>query len=273
MQKKLKYKKIKLFIDFDGTITTKDIGNDFFMHYLGVEQFQQCYNKLVNSEVDIKTYWRLVAEKLIMVNNISIVNNQIILPDFDKYIANIEIDNYFTKFIELIEKINHNFTVTNLSESNSTNLITTQIISDGFDIYIRPILDFYNINIKYYANKLTYNSTTNQITPIFNLENEGCKCSSASCKQNLMLQIYQEDNLLIYIGDGASDYCPVEKCDIVFAKGKLSKYCNENNIPHYNFQNFFEIMSIFNKMFIEKKIPVKIRNHANIKRKLVFEIE
>jgi 2-hydroxy-3-keto-5-methylthiopentenyl-1-phosphate phosphatase len=88
-----------------------------------------------------------------------------------------------------------------------------------------------------------------------------------------MLQNYSEDDLLIYIGDGASDFCPVEKCDLIFAKGKLSKYCNENNIPHYNFHNFFDIMSIFNKMFIQKTIPIKIRNQAFVKRKLIFEIE
>lgn len=266
MQKKLKYKNIKLFIDFDGTITTKDIGNDFFIHYLGNELFQQCYIQLVNSEIDIKSYWRLVAGKLGEIKDSSTHNNQIILPDFENYISKIEIDNYFVKFIDLIDKINNTLSI-------PAHKISTLIISDGFDIYIEPILNLHNINLKYYANKLRINEKTNQITPIFNLENEACNCKSASCKQNLMLQNYQEDDLLIYIGDGASDYCPVEKCDIVFAKGKLSKYCNENNIPHYNFHNFFEIMSIFNKMFIDKKIPVKIRNQANVKRKLVFEIE
>ena len=38
--------------------------------------------------------------------------------------------------------------------------------------------------------------------------------------------------MIVYVGDGYSDRCPVQYADIVFAKGDLQTYCQEQNISY-----------------------------------------
>ena len=274
MQKKHKYNHIKLFIDFDGTITKKDIGNDFFRYLIGIEKFNIFYNEFTNNKVTIKNYWGLLFAELTKVllttykdENLDITNNIDLIECLQnqknviKYLENCEIDDYFINFLNYINTVNL------ASDKN----IKPVIVSDGFDFYIEKILQNHDINIEFECNSII--SRENKLYPKFKLESESCNCFSASCKRNLILKDYNENDLIIYIGDGISDYCPVEYCDVIFAKGKLSKYCNQNNIPHYNFNNFFDIMSVFKSYFDSQTKHLKIRNQALIKRKLAFEIE
>lgn len=259
--KQIKYKNIRIFVDFDGTITKSDLGNEVFKELIGKDLFVKLHKQFLLNEISIKTYWRMICE------GITVIDYNKLKKSIDLITTKHEIDDYFINFIDLLN-------------SNNINPI---IISDGFEEYIKPILDRYNLNLIFYSNKLS--KTKNKITPIFQFEKEGCECLSASCKKlNLLKNTFEED-LIIYIGDGLSDFCPVEHSDIVFAKGKLSKYCNENNIPHYNFKTFFEINLILKKLLEfnyttksdklnkPKMEKLKIRNSAFIKRKLTFEIE
>lgn len=259
--KQIKYKNIKIFVDFDGTITKSDLGNEVFRELIGDELFNNLHTQFKNNEISIKTYWKLICDG-ITENDYENLKKSIELITL-KY----EIDDYFINFIDLLE----------------VNNIVPSIISDGFEEYIEPILNKYNIKLKYYSNKLT--SVNDKIEPVFHYQKEACECLSASCKKTNLLNKTFEEDLIVYIGDGVSDFCPAEHSDIVFAKGKLSKYCNQNNIPHYNFKTFFEINLILKKLFESQNLDFsdklkkhnkdkfKIRNSAFIKRKLSFEVE
>jgi 2-hydroxy-3-keto-5-methylthiopentenyl-1-phosphate phosphatase len=54
--------------------------------------------------------------------------------------------------------------------------------------------------------------------------------------------------LIVYIGDGLSDRCGVEKSDIVFAKDDLKTFCIENKIDFYEFENFEDILMMLKKL-------------------------
>ncbi|MFY8161706.1 MAG: HAD-IB family phosphatase [Candidatus Kapaibacteriota bacterium] len=270
MQKKIKYDKIKLFIDFDGTITKKDIGNDFFRFLLGAEKFNYFYNQLLTKSVTIKKYWELLFDELTFTllpnsnndlfdnnnteNYFDILNNQ---KNIKLYLENCEIDDYFKTFLNYLDTIDLN--------------LNPIIVSDGFDIYIDKILQLNKIDIAVECNSVIIKD--NKLFPKFKMESESCNCFSANCKRNLILKDYIENDLIVYIGDGISDFCPAEYCDVIFAKGQLAQYCNQNNIPHHNFNNFFDVISIFKRYFTNNTKQIKIRNQAFIKRKLAFEIE
>jgi len=259
--KQIKYKNIRIFVDFDGTITKSDLGNEVFRELIGNELFVKLHNQFLQNEISIKTYWRLICDGITELNYEKLKNS------IDLITLKYEIDDYFIKFIDILK----------------SNNIEITIISDGFEEYIKPILQKYNLNLNYYSNKLV--NINNKITPLFQFQKEGCECLSASCKKMNLLKNTFEEDLVIYIGDGLSDFCPAEHSDIVFAKGKLSKYCNQNNIPHYNFKTFFEINLIMKKIFDNQNLSIgeksnkqikeklKIRNSAFIKRKLTFEVE
>lgn len=63
----------------------------------------------------------------------------------------------------------------------------------------------------------------------------------ACCKRNLMLHASGDDDIIVYAGDGVSDPCPVRYADIVFARGELQRFCQQENITWYLFPSFAEV--------------------------------
>lgn len=199
-----------IYCDFDGTITKDDSVNSFFEMYAP------------KSWMD--------SEKLWVEGKISSRENAIIqvglLKDvsqkqLDDYIAAIEIDDYFLEFVDFVK----------------ANNIKLTILSDGFDLFMQKVLERYNLNIPYYANKLTYNGGSFSIE--FPYYNDDCDKQAGMCK----CQKVKEEHFC-YIGDGTSDLCIASKADVLFASKNLHKYCEKHKIKHSHFKSFRNIIEV-----------------------------
>lgn len=202
-----------IYCDFDGTITKKDSVNEFLKKYTGDK-------------------W-LESEKLWIEGKISSKENAIIQvgllknisqKQLDDYINSIEIDDYFLDFVDYVKSKN----------------IKLTILSDGFDLFIQKVLERNNLDIPYYANKLTYKNGE------FNIEfpyyNKNCDKKAGMCKCQKV-----KENSFCYIGDGTSDLCIAKKADFLFASKNLHKFCKENNIKHVYFTSFCNIIESLDK--------------------------
>ena len=199
-----------IYCDFDGTITKKDSVNEFFEKYTGDK-------------------W-LESEKLWIEGKISSRENAIIQVGLLKnvsqkqlngYIDSIETDDYFLDFVDYVKSKN----------------IKLTILSDGFDLFIQKVLERYNLNIPYYANKLIYKDGEFSIE--FPYYNENCEKKAGMCKCQKV-----KEKSFCYIGDGTSDLCIASKADFLFASKKLHQYCKENNIKHSHFTSFRNIIEV-----------------------------
>jgi hypothetical protein len=110
-----------------------------------------------------------------------------------------------------------------------------------------------------------------KVEPIFPGATESCKCFCASCKRNSVINQTNEDEIIVFIGDGYSDFCAAEHSDIIFAKKNLAAYCNENKLPHYPFNTFFDVKRLLSDAIKTHKL--KKRNQAEMNRKKAFETE
>lgn len=235
-------KKFRVFCDFDGTITKDDLGDDLFKKF---GQFEPYNSQLKNREITIKEYWHKLC---------STIDYNISFDVLNKFALEAEVDNYFLGFIDLLKE----------------NNIKMDIVSDGFDVYIEPVLEKIGLkNIDRVCNKLLKDDKG--FYPHFPNASESCNCFSAGCKRNYLLTNSSDDEIVIYIGDGYSDFCPAEHSDIIFAKKNLAAYCNEHKIPHYPWKSFFDIKRIFKEQILAGK--AKKRNVAVVKRKKAFEAE
>ncbi len=244
---------ITVFSDFDGTIIRKDIGDELFIQ---CGEFEPWHSMLKSGDMHIKDYWRKVFSTIRIPEGLSDRHSAISPEFFKDFVLQYDIDRYFKVFYDYCQKLG----------------IEVGIISDGYKDYICPVMQELGIvDIDVFANELNY-LPDGTVEPHYYGESESCECSwSASCKRNTVLVNTPPDNIIVYIGDGYSDLCGAEHSDIVFAKGKLASYCFEKKIPHYNFQNFFDVYRIFSKLIDLKKY--KIRHQAFLKRKKAFECE
>lgn len=150
------------------------------------------------------------------------------------------------------------------------NRIALTIVSDGYDAYIKPILVHYQLQaIPLYCNHLAQ-AAKGFYADFFGAA-ENCTCSTASCKRNVLLNNSAEDDIVVYIGDGHTDFCAASYSDIIFAKSKLAAYCNKERLPHYPFKTFFDVFRILESSI--KSHSVRPRHQARMKRKVAFEAE
>ena len=230
-------------MDFDGTITKKDIGDELFIVF---GKFEPYHSQLIECKINITDYWHNLCNNL---------NDDVSEDTIVSYAETCGVNPYFIEFANYCKKEN----------------VALAIVSDGFESYIKPILKREKLDwIPVFCNKLIF-SEGEKPKPIFPNASEVCKCLSASCKRNLILSNSPPEAIIIFIGDGYSDYCPAEHSDIIFAKNALAKYCNENKIPHYSYNTFFEVLRIM-QLNVQKN-KFKVRNQAKLLRKKAFEIE
>jgi 2-hydroxy-3-keto-5-methylthiopentenyl-1-phosphate phosphatase len=229
---------IRVFCDFDGTITRKDSGDEFFRTF---SKFEPAHSDLMNGKDSVKEYYEKVSSELSLTHDALLA-----------FCESCETDAYFGQFLAFIAEKNWNLS----------------IVSDGFDIYIDRILKLINAeHIPAYRNVMERQESSGTWKPIFPNADERCKCFCASCKTKIVLGKSHPDDMIIYIGDGLSDTCPVHLADMIFAKGSLSSYCNQHGIVHHNWNSFFDILQV-----LKKRTPV-LRDIARKERKKAFIAE
>ena len=210
---------IMIFCDFDGTITKIDCIDKLLSMYANNkwEEIEKLWNE---NKIGSKECLKLQFD---CIENIT-------MKDLLKFAHNIEIDPYFISFIKQVKKYAYPF----------------YIVSDGFDFFINSVLKKNEIgNIPVFSNSFDFNN--GKFTLSFPYSSEKCLSKSGICKCEVINK-FKSDKSVIYIGDGRSDMCAVRNADLVFAKGKLARYCAENSIKFIEYSNFNEII---NNLFIK----------------------
>lgn len=233
---------IYIFTDFDGTITLDDLGDKLFIDF---GRFEPYHTQLLSHELNIRQYWQLLFDSLPSSIDEEFIQN---------WAASQQVDPYFIDFAQFC----------------THNNLPLAVVSDGFDVYIKPVLANIEQNhCKIYCNKAQKINNHWELT--FPLATESCNCLVASCKRNAMLKDVPTDAFIIYIGDGYSDFCAARYADIVFAKKSLARYCFQQKIPHHNWRSFFDVLNILKKILLSRSI--RPRHQARLMRMDAFKCE
>lgn len=236
--------KLKVFVDFDGTITDQDVGEAIFRKFGDETITQAVVDNLLIGKITARKCWDLLFSSIDKVDKI----------DFDSFIDEMKIDPTFVNFCSYC----------------SENKIEIFVLSDGFDYYIHRILNRNSINnLKIFANHLIINEENKLIPsyPYFDIDFE----TSANCKRNHILNNTADDDYTVYIGDGNSDKYSTEYCDLIFAKGDLLKHCEKSRISYFPFNSFDDVIARLES--IRNKKRLKKRYQAELKRKEAYRIE
>lgn len=198
-------------VDFDGTITKEDVGFSIVktLAEKGWKEIGQLWlDKKIGTAECGQKQWNLIKHDDEYIRN---------------FARNFQISSGFEEFLEAVHKEGYKVVVA----------------SDGYDVYINEILDkkeFEDLDI--YCNKAVYNNGWK--LSFLNKDRECNLCGN--CKKSLVEELKNDDYEVYYIGDGYSDRCACIHADAVFAKSLLKEYCEEQKIPHYKFDTFFDIL-------------------------------
>lgn len=230
-----------VFTDFDGTIAVNDIGDAMFERFGDIVVCSESFEAYRKGMIDARECWKRGFASVA-----SVTKNE-----FTEFALSYEADLHFKIFVEFCEQ----------------NDIPITVLSDGYDAYINPVLKREGLeHLPRFSNELQFNSD-GTIEPIFPFTDAECQ-RCANCKRNHLLTRSSEDQVIVYIGDGISDRCPVQFADVVFAKDSLVSFCETHNITFHRFSNFSDVLKTFRGM-VETKKPRK-RRTAELARKEIF---
>ncbi len=204
--------KYALITDFDGTITTKDIGNTLCLHYglTTPTKIEQAYAVKADAREWMKEHFGRVKTTQKEFEG-TILKHAIVRKGFRELML------YANK-----------------------NDIPFEIASGGLDIYIKPVLKAYDCqDIKVLSVKgvIKPEGIETSFTDYNGLSMEEFKKSR--------VELYQKQGRkVIFFGDGPGDFDAACTADIVFATDRLEKLLLQKNIKHYHFEDYTEALAL-----------------------------
>ncbi len=236
-------REIKIFVDFDGTITIKDIGEEIFKKFGDKNIVDRVIDDLLNDRISSRQCWEELCKSV----------EQIEEDHLKNFIDELPVDSTFKNFIDFCK-------------SNDLDVI---VLSDGFDFYIERVFNKAGINgIKYYSNLLMINEGKLLAKyPYYDADSP----ISANCKKNHIINHSSDDDFTIYIGDGNSDKDAAQYCDFIFAKKDLARFCSMERISFSPFNDFVDVQNKITELI--KKKNLKKRHQAQLKRKSAYIAE
>lgn len=209
---------VKIFIDFDGTITRRDVGDAMF-ELFGGKSSTEAVQQYLQEKISAVECFRRECEAC----------GEVDKPALDKFLDLQEIDSTFPEFIAFC----------------NGQGFECRIVSDGMDYYIERILNHNRLgNIPFFSNRLDLHSVDGsskvRFAPSFPFTDEVCdRC--ACCKRNHLLSLSADEDIIVYVGEGYSDRCPARHADVVFAKDDLQEYCRKENVSYHEYRSFSDV--------------------------------
>ncbi len=206
---------LHVFCDFDGTITQAD-ATDALLHRFADVEWR-----------DWEALWQAgeISARECLKRQVGLIRadrQQVI-----EFVANLPIDPGIFALAELCERM----------------VVPLTVVSDGLDIVVQGALHHHGLHLPAFANHVVWESP-DRLSVEFPYAD--ARCGSGACKCRLTERASGRARRAVYIGDGRSDFCVVQKMQQicrVYAKGALIDWCRRQRIPFHPFQALEEVVS------------------------------
>lgn len=195
---------IRVYCDFDGTITNRDTIVFLTEKFGGGESFRQnIFKQIVSGKMTV--FEAIDAE----IASVRISWEEAVAALKDE----IHVDPNFPNFVEWTNR--HGFYLA--------------VVSSG----MRPVIDLFlgDLGIPIFAHQVKVSEKGWQYR------------FDPSMKKTELLNQVPKTDFVVYVGDGTSDVEVVPMVDLLFATSYLADYCTRNKIPFVPFDSFADVRS------------------------------
>jgi 2-hydroxy-3-keto-5-methylthiopentenyl-1-phosphate phosphatase len=197
-----------VFLDFDGTITTVD-SCLHLLERLGTPEWHDAevlYSSgAIGSREASERQWSTITAERSVVEEVA---------------REVSLDAGFEALVEFLERAG----------------ARTTIVSDGFGILVDEVAR--RTNLEVVSNRVDW--STRSI--VFPEVDPTCECGRCgTCKRAPIRQAKGRGLTTVLVGDGTSDTKAATEADLVFAKGSLASWCDENSIPYRLFETLQDV--------------------------------
>lgn len=203
---------VAVILDFDGTITELDVVDALLVGYAEGREW-----------IEAEKAWSSgsIPSEECLKRQLSGVD---ISPrEFTEFLKTIPLDPGFLGLRKLLDR----------------SQVPLIVLSDGFDLFIRRIFKLHGVKgVPFRSNLLRHEGEA--LVPSFPHKARSCgRC--AHCKRATISEIRAFTERVIFAGDGLSDACAASVSDVVFAKGKLARFCEDSRIPYIAYKTLQDV--------------------------------
>jgi 2-hydroxy-3-keto-5-methylthiopentenyl-1-phosphate phosphatase len=197
-----------VFVDFDGTISTVDVGVHVLSHAApdGWRAIDEQFRRgVIDSRECILDEWDLVEGDEATLRAIA---------------AEVELDPGLGPLVEALRGAGAELTV----------------VSDGFGFYVADAVRPFGLDVL--TNEVDFSTRRLE----FPHEDRCCPCASCgTCKQAPIKDAQHRGQSTVLVGDGASDRKAALLADVVFAKDALATWCGAFGIEYVPFETLTDV--------------------------------
>jgi len=208
---------LAVFCDFDGTVARRDVGYNLFHHFSG------------GRNDALLPDWKAgrMSTRDCLVKEAEMVHGS---PDeILTFLDRFDLDSTFQPFVTRCR----------------AQGVPVVIVSEGLDIYIRRVLDRYNLVDLPVISNLGFLEHGGLRIEFPHVNRHCPRCGS--CKGERIeeyRQAYHPPCRVAFVGDGYSDACAARAADLLFAKDELQLYCEAEKIPYNAFVDFSDVAEV-----------------------------
>lgn len=200
-----------VFFDFDGTLSTVDIGKHL-LERLGPPEWRDVERRFIRGEISsrecVLDHWDMLP------------HDEALLRDVAREVA---LD---AGFVPLLDRLRHAGA-------------EVMVVSDGFGFYVHEHCAPFGVDVL--TNEPDF--TTGRLE--FPHEDRCCACSSCgTCKQAPVKEARSRHRTTVLVGDGTSDAKAALLSDLVFAKAELGVWCERSGVPYIPFKNLADVAAV-----------------------------
>ena len=193
----------QVWIDFDGTITRRDVLDDLIQRYAVSDSW-----KLIEER------WQagIIGSRACLIQEFDLI--RIAKAELADFLEGVAVDPGLNRLLDTLRRYR----------------VPVAILSDGIDHFIRAVLARNGIiDLPIRSNTLVHSGK--RLSLRCPHASDSCECAAAHCKCASAQELLQIGRKTIYIGDGRSDLCPSRKSNAVFAKAALAKALTREALP------------------------------------------
>jgi 2,3-diketo-5-methylthio-1-phosphopentane phosphatase len=193
-----------VYLDFDGTISRRDIGV-VLLEQAGTPEWRDLDDQYARGEI---------GSRECMVRQFGMLRGD---PDELLAIArSVPLDPGALPLIRALQDVGADVAV----------------VSDGFGFYVEPLLRDAGISLPVLTNAVDWTARAMQ----FPNEDRCCPCSTCgTCKQAPIRDAQAQQRTTIFVGDGISDRKAALLADVLYATGHLADWCDDAGVPYTPF--------------------------------------
>jgi 2-hydroxy-3-keto-5-methylthiopentenyl-1-phosphate phosphatase len=202
----------QVWIDFDGTITERDLLDELILKYAIDDSWRRIEELWLAGEIGSR---QCLQDQLALVR----IGNQ----DLENFLDGVTVDPGLIPLLDLLGRFD----------------VPSAVLSDGIDFFIERTLGRHNVKLPVRCNAIERRGL--ELNLQCPLSREDCESKAAHCKCGSMAELGSVRRASIYIGDGRSDLCPARKVEFVFAKGALAEALAKEGRPFTRFETLLDV--------------------------------